>query len=263
MATLGEYERMTGNVGRPDPQPHAQDQSEVEPSPPSRRRRPLQREPQPRQDMREAFLALTGRGLRVYSGPGAAGAGLRTGARQDARRRRARRHLNATCGVWRKRAQEPADALLLGGNQHQAPHRLPLLGGLSRAHRAQPQGPRPRTGSVHLMKDRGERRSPRTCQEPPRLVPALEMDDGPRLTQSLAIIGTGRDQARTTAPPRRSPDGREGAGGRMGHRLRRPPDQQPSRLKYLKAGVRSQPGGGRRRGSALDPGGGTGRRSNG
>ena len=67
---------------------------------------------------------------------------------------------------------------------------FPLVGGLSGAHRAQPQGPRAsRPSPIHLQKEGGQNRKPEFRAINPQMrVPALKLDSGEVLTQSLAII---------------------------------------------------------------------------
>jgi maleylpyruvate isomerase len=68
-------------------------------------------------------------------------------------------------------------------------HLFPVLGGLARADRVDPQGVPWTPEFVHLLRDGGEQLRPAyRAKNPTALIPILETDDGTLLLQSLAII---------------------------------------------------------------------------
>ena len=112
---------------------------------------------------------------------------------------------------------------------------------------------------VHLMKDGGQQRMPAyLAKNPQALVPALELDDGTMLTQSLAIIEY-LDQIKPE--PRLIPADPLMAAKVRAVALAIACDVHPLNnlrvLELSEGSVRPQPGGGRRLVSALDPGGRT------
>ena len=112
---------------------------------------------------------------------------------------------------------------------------------------------------VHLTKDGGQQRMPAyLAKNPQALVPALELDDGTVLTQSLAIIEY-LDQIKPE--PRLIPADPVMAAKVRAVALAIACDVHPlNNLRVLELSegpVRSQPGGRRRLVSALDPGGRT------
>ena len=86
---------------------------------------------------------------------------------------------------------------------------------------------------VHLLRDGGEQRRPAYLSRNPQgLVPALELDDGTVLTQSLAIIDyLDMLQPAASAVPTDPVARRAGAGGGACHRLRNASARQPPRAR--------------------------------
>ena len=111
MATLGEYERMTAKQVGAHSRMHKTKVSRAVAA--LENKTLLEREPN-EEDMREAFLALTGRGLRVYQDLAPRALAFER-ALDKTLDNGERAHLDAILRRLEERAQELADDLVLGG----------------------------------------------------------------------------------------------------------------------------------------------------
>jgi DNA-binding MarR family transcriptional regulator len=112
MATLGEYERMTAKQVGAHSRMHKTKVSRAVAALESKGL--IEREPN-EEDMREAFLALTGRGLRVYQDLAPRALAFE-GALDKTLGSGERAHLDAILRRLEERAQELADDLVRGGS---------------------------------------------------------------------------------------------------------------------------------------------------
>ena len=185
MATLGEYERMTAKQVGAHSRMHKTKVSWAVTA--LEFKGLIEREPN-EEDMREAFLALTGRGQRVY---------------QDLAPRALafERALDKTLGSGKR---THLDAILLtpggarAGTGRRSRSRRPVMKlytyfRSSAAYRVRIalnlKGIEAEHVPIHLTQDGGQQRMPAyLAKNPQALVPALELDDGTVLTQSVAIV---------------------------------------------------------------------------